>query len=236
MHCWSAPRSRSTALLYSFEALGEDNCIPYDEPLYREYLKAKEGSLNRPYLKELIAGNPPEGEDDPERWAKELLSLSERLELGAAKLKATSEGGVIFCKHMAKHAFLYDFDNEYQLAENLDAQLIHRHIFLIRDPVAVLSAWGAIGEVHGNSPSSEEIGVVSLMSIYSILESKESGNRPVLVIDSDELAEDPKGSLADLCERLSIDYSDSMLSWKSGEHKCDGPWSKVSLPRMLPFL
>jgi len=226
VHCWSAPRSRSTALLYSFEALGEDKCIPYDEPLYREYLKAKEESLTRPYLKELIAGTPPEGEDDPERWARELLSLSERLELGAAKLKATSEGGVIFCKHMAKHAFLYAFDNEYQLAKNLDAQLIHRHIFLIRDPVAVLSAWGAIGEVHGNSPSSEEIGVVSLMSIYSILESKKSGNRPVLVIDSDALAEDPKGSLADLCERLSIDYSDSMLSWKSGEHKCDGPWAK----------
>ncbi|VEU36019.1 unnamed protein product [Pseudo-nitzschia multistriata] len=226
VHCWSAPRSRSTALLYSFEALGDDKCIPFDEPLYREYLEAKKESLTRPYLEDLIAGTPPEGEDDPERWRRELLSLSERLELGAAKLKATPGEGVIFCKHMAKHAFLYDFDNEYKLTGTPEVELLHRHVLLIRDPVTVLSAWGAVGEVHGNSPSSEEIGVVSLMSIYSELESKT--DQPILVIDSDELAKDPKGSLLDLCERLSIDYSDSMLSWAEGEHKCDGPWAKCS--------
>eukprot|EP00536_Pseudo-nitzschia_multiseries_P007079 jgi/Psemu1/65868/estExt_Genemark1.C_1600026 len=231
VHCWSAPRSRSTALLYSFEALGENKCVPYDEPLYREYLKAKEGSVTRPYLENLIAGIPPEGEDDADRWNRELLSLSERLELGAAKLAATS-GGVIFCKHMAKHAFLYDFNNEYQLAESSETELVHRHVLLIRDPVTMLSAWGAIGDVHGNSPSSEEIGVISLMSIYSDLESRTSGhkNNPVVVIDSDELAKDPKGSLSDLCERLSIDYDDSMLSWKSGGHECDGPWAKLTTP------
>mmetsp|Transcript_23207 Transcript_23207/g.64335 ORF Transcript_23207/g.64335 Transcript_23207/m.64335 type:complete len:608 (-) Transcript_23207:44-1867(-) len=227
IHCWSAPRSRSTALLYSFEALGEDKCVPLDEPLYREYLEAKKGSVTRPYLDNLIQGTPPEGEDDPERWTRELLSLSERLELGAPKL-TTASGGVIFCKHMAKHAFLYDFNNEHQLAESSSAKLVHRHVLLVRDPVTVLSAWGAIGDVHGNCPSSEEIGVVSLMSIYSELETKvgADSDRPVLVIDSDELAKDPKGSLSDLCERLSIDYNDSMLSWKSGEHKCDGPWAK----------
>jgi hypothetical protein len=36
-----------------------------------------------------------------------------------------------------------------------------------------------------------------------------------------------------LCKRLSIDYSDSMLSWKAGEHECDGPWAKVSLSNIL---
>jgi len=29
IHCWSAPRSRSTALLYSFEARGDD-CVAID--------------------------------------------------------------------------------------------------------------------------------------------------------------------------------------------------------------
>jgi len=236
VHCWSAPRSRSTALLYSFEALGDDNCVAYDEPLYRDYLEQKEDSVTRPYLKELITGTPPEGDDDDSnKWKRELLSLQERLALGAAKLNTTSGGGVIFCKHMSKHSFLYDFDNECEVAEcdnGVTIQLIHRHVLLIRDPVAVLSAWGMVGDVHGNNPTSEELGFISLMTIYSKLESKtissgdDDDKRRVVVIDSDELAKDPKASLSDLCKRLSLDYSDSMLSWKKGEHECDGPWAK----------
>jgi len=235
VHCWSAPRSRSTALLYSFEALGDDNCVAYDEPLYRDYLEQKEDSVTRPYLKELITGTPPEDDDDDSnKWKRELLSLQERLALGAAKLNTTSGGGVIFCKHMSKHSFLYDFDNECEVAEcdnGVTIQLIHRHVLLIRDPVAVLSAWGMVGDVHGNNPTSEELGFISLMTIYSKLESKtissgDDDKRRVVVIDSEELANDPKASLAELCKRLSLDYSDSMLSWKKGEHECDGPWAK----------
>jgi len=206
--------------------------VAYDEPLYREYLKQKEGTVTRPYLKELITGTPMEG-DDEVKWKNELLSLQERLALGAAKLNKKSGGGVIFCKHMSKHSFLYDFDNEYQSVEcddGVDVQLIHRHILLIRDPVAVLSAWGMVGAVHGDNPTPEELGFISLLTIYSKLESKKISNGDdkcrALVIDSDELANDPKGSLSDLCKRLSIDYSDTMLSWKKGEHECDGPWAK----------
>ena len=40
IHCWSAPRSRSTALLYSFEARGSST-IALDEPLYRRWLEEK---------------------------------------------------------------------------------------------------------------------------------------------------------------------------------------------------
>ena len=59
--------------------------------------------------------------------------------------------------------------------------------------------------------------------------SSDDGKSRVLVLDSDELAKNPKQSLSNLCDRLSISYSDAMLSWKEGEHECDGPWAKVSL-------
>jgi len=188
--------------------------------------------VTRPYLKELIAGVPPEGEEnagDAERWKRELLSLDERLALGAEKFKT---GGAIFCKHMSKHAFLYDFDNEYQIEGGGDdgVRLVHRHVLLIRDPVPVLSAWGAVGKVHGNDPTPEELGFISLMTVYGKLETKRISGaddaHPVLVIDSDELARDPKSALSSLCDDLSIEYSDSMLSWESGGHECDGPWAK----------
>jgi hypothetical protein len=125
------------------------------------------------------------------------------------------------CTGFIQHSFDYDFDNEYQLE---DVELIHRHMLLIRDPVEVLSAWGANKDVHGDNPTSDELGICSLLAIYSKLESKPNGVKPV-VVDSDELANDPKNMLSYLCECLSIEYSDSMLSWKSGEHKCDGPWA-----------
>jgi hypothetical protein len=61
IHCWSAPRSRSTALLYSFEARNSNEtdmncCIALDEPLYAAWLLQESMSTNnnynitRPYL------------------------------------------------------------------------------------------------------------------------------------------------------------------------------------------
>lgn len=198
--------------------------------------------MTRPYLKELISGVPPERDGDPEKWERELLSLQERIESGAKMLTTTKGTGVIFCKHMSKHSYLYDFDNECEVVEVDDGvtiELVHKHVLLIRDPVAVLSAWGAVGDVHGNDPTPEELGFLSLMTIYSKLEGKTSddGKSRVLVLDSDDLAKNPKQSLSYLCEELSIDYSDSMLSWKPGKHECDGPWAKVrALDHIFRFI
>jgi hypothetical protein len=61
IHCWSAPRSRSTALLYSFEARNSldmdwNCCIALDEPLYAAWLLQESMNTNnnynitRPYL------------------------------------------------------------------------------------------------------------------------------------------------------------------------------------------
>ena len=222
VHCWSAPRSRSTAFLYSFEARGDD-CVAIDEPLYREWLMQKGDNVARPYYQAMIDGVPPADspeDEDPEQWKRELLSLSERIAQGVEKLNT---GGLVFCKHMAKHSFLYDFDNELKID---DVELIHRHILLIRDPVDVLSSWSVAGGVHGDNPTSDEVGIIPLMVIYSKLESRmEDGMQPI-VLDSDDLVSDPEGALFWICDRLSIPFHQSMLTWKSGKHKCDGPWAR----------
>jgi hypothetical protein len=229
IHCWSAPRSRSTALLYSFEARGKD-CVAIDEPLYRECLVAKGDTVARPYLKELVEGIPPN--DAPEtaaQWKRELLSLDERISAAAQTLES---GGVVFCKHMAKHSFLYDFDKECKVVDNVE--VIHRHLLLIRDPVAVLSSWGVSGGVHGNNPTSDEVGIVPLLSIYSKLESG-NGKSHAVILESDELVADPEGTLSSICASLSIPYKESMITWKSGPHECDGPWAKVCIIPVRKF-
>jgi len=274
VHCWSAPRSRSTALLYSFEARGraaspsgtDTTSTPtyatyaVDEPLYRRWLIDKGDAVSRPYTQQMIDGVPPGSRDDddddddgkktatptttartPEedakRWARETGSLAHRIATGA---KTVGPGGAVFCKHMAKHCHLYDFDNECEVgAEDTvfdhmaDARVhltfVHKHVLLIRDPVAVLSSWDVAGSVHGNNPTPDEVGIIPMMGIYSTLISRNggsgSGENFVVILDSDQLARYPFPTLKALCGDLGIPFTADMLEWESGPHDCDGPWA-----------
>lgn len=197
VHCWSAPRSRSTALLYSFEARGENECVAIDEPLYRDWLIFKGDTVARPYHRELVEGIPPAGSppEEADVWKRELESLDGRIHDAVKNKLVTDDGGVVFCKHMAKHSFLYNFDKECTVE---GVNIVHRHLLLIRDPVSVLASWGAAGGVHGNNPTSDEVGIVPLLSIYSKLESRVaagqdslSSTSSVVILDSDDLVADP---------------------------------------------
>ena len=129
------------------------------------------------------------------------MSFVERLKKASAELP---DGGVIFCKQMAKFQDVYDFDHELVLS---DVALIHKHVLLIRDPVATLSSWGAQGDVHGNNPTPAEVGIISLLSIYSTLQSR---NVTASVLDSDALAKNPAEVLGATCTELGIPYKDTM--------------------------
>lgn len=276
VHCWSAPRSRSTALLYSFESRGEDT-IALDEPLYRRWLQKKTASaaagnndaISRPYTSNLCEGSAPEECDEGEkwRWEREAKSFNERIDGAVETLlrqggenEEGGEGGVIFVKQMAKFSPLFDFDANWEKDEprcdsgrgdggaikswedtaqywkdltlttieelnqgDMKIEIRHRHLLLIRDPVSVLGSWmGKSGDVHGNNPRPDEVGVVPLLDVYS----KAIVDGTVTVVDSDDLAADPEVCLKELCATLGIEYRDSMLQWKAGPHDCDGPWAE----------
>eukprot|EP00985_Skeletonema_marinoi_P005891 scaffold2557_cov139-Skeletonema_marinoi.AAC.24 len=240
IHCWSAPRSRSTALLYSFEA-ARSNTVALDEPLYRRWLQEKGGGnlgISRPYEEAFLAGIPPADEDaaDAWRWQREQQCFNERIYHAVDTLLNNNDnGGVIFAKQMAKFASLFDFESNWESGESKwrdkchelllekNVQLVHCHVLLVRDPVSVLGSWNNSSDVHGSNPHPDEIGITQLLDIYA---KAIGGNHAVVVIDSDDLADDPCKSLRDLCSALNIEYDDSMLRWEAGEHECDGPWSK----------
>ena len=72
VHCWSAPLSRSTALLYSFDSRGDD-CVAIDGPLYCEWLIARGDAASRPYRQQLIDGTaPPDASNDDSRWKERI--------------------------------------------------------------------------------------------------------------------------------------------------------------------
>ena len=240
IHCWSAPRSRSTALLYSFDA--RSDCAGIDEPLYRRWLIKKKDSVLRPYTNELIEGIPKEkegyhrfGNDLHEIiWKRETQSLNQRLGHAIEEMKIKPSGsGVIFVKHMAKHSFLYDFEKECETgAESLcvpDFKITYKHLLLIRDPVDILSSWDVKSSVHSNDFSSEELGIIQLLALYSKQTSKPAPHDnidcSVVVLDSDSLTTSYSSRvLENLCLDLSISFSSSMLKWETGPKECDGAW------------
>jgi len=228
IHCWSAPRSRSTALLYSFEARGADTIV-LDEPLYREWLlhhEEAEKGLERPYKAALFQGNSGFNDVPKEKWEREQSPFLDRLQKCIAILLKTGKGGVVFVKQMAKFDVVFDFHRATAKLRNNDdddanSNVVHRHVLLIRDPMAVLLSWKRAGKVHGNAPSLEEVGILPLLNIYSKLDGD------VIILDSDDLVADPASALRKLCEdELSVEYRNEMLTWKPGPHTCDGPWAK----------
>ena len=288
VHCWSSPRSRSTALLYSFEARGDDT-VALDESLYRRWLREKIGApsggnggggggdcaVTRPYAEALLRGVAPDDDDDDAwRWERERKSSDERvydavrsLVIGGGGEGGGGDGdrgggGVVFVKQMAKFSHLFDFEDNWEkktcgderdMPKNewrekcsqllLDApggewEIRHRHLLLIRDPMSVLSSWmGKSGSVHGNNPHPDEVGISQLSDVYSrVLGSSMNrrgdadgggggeDNNDLVVIDSDDLASNPRLSLREICDAFGIEYRDSMLNWSRGPHACDGPW------------
>jgi hypothetical protein len=158
IHCWSAPRSRSTALMYSFHE--RKDCMVLDEPLYRRWLEENKESVTRPYTEELINGIPPKHSkpEDRPKWEKEKEDLNSRI-LSCIE-NMCNDGkrqGIIFLKHIAKHAPLFNFEKDCEMncvpleVDEERVHLTHKHLLLIRDPLQSLSSWNASNDVHNGN-------------------------------------------------------------------------------------
>ncbi|CAA6663569.1 unnamed protein product [Spirodela intermedia] len=206
IHQWSAPRSLSTSLMYSFAQ--RDDMEVLDEPLYANFLKVT--GADRPYRDEILSKMDPDGN----KVVKEVI-------FGPGKKRYR------LCKHMAKQR-LPSLSN--------DMMKKGKHFILIRSPfkswyclctfyfgscrTQFLSFGPSFDKVI--PPSFLELGFGSLVSIYCEL--CELGNPPP-IIDADDLQGDPEGILRGLCEDLDIPFQTSMLRWEAGPKAIDGIWA-----------
>ncbi|XP_021899005.1 branched-chain-amino-acid aminotransferase-like protein 1 [Carica papaya] len=187
IHSWSAPRSLSTSLMYSFAQ--RDDIEVLDEPLYATFLRVT--GVERPYREEVLS----KMETDGTKVVKEIIYGS-----GGKKYR--------FCKHIAK-----------QRVPGLPNDLMKKgkHFILIRNPLHILSSFDKV------VPSTFlELGLAELVSIYCELSAL---GKPPLVIDAEDLQQDPEATLHGLCEELGIPFQASMLRWESGPKLIDGIWA-----------
>ncbi|KAL7616844.1 hypothetical protein Lser_V15G00943 [Lactuca serriola] len=114
IHSWSAPRSLSTSLMYSFAQ--RDDTQVLDEPLYAHYLRVT--GVDRPYREELLS----KMESDGNKVVKNII-------YGPGKKKYR------YCKHIAKVRLP-------GLSDDLTKK--GKHFILIRNPIDSLQSFDKV--------------------------------------------------------------------------------------------
>ncbi|XP_071943819.1 uncharacterized protein [Antedon mediterranea] len=104
----------------------------------------------------------------------------------------------------------------------------YRHAFLIRNPVKVFTSWKKVLEKIGkalstvyllankNSIIPENYGFGESFQLYEHLVKYGIEPNPV-IIDSDDLLENPEIILREFCKRTGIQYKDELLNWNAGD-------------------
>jgi len=113
-------------------------------------------------------------------------------------------------KHMTHH-----------LLPHIDTAWVHglQHVFLIRDPALVVDSY--LKSRADVTP--DDIGLLQQARLFDAVAQRLGRAPPVL--DAEDVLRAPAASLAWLCERLGVPFSERMLHWPAGPRASDGVWA-----------
>ncbi len=167
------------------------DCAVVDEPFYACYLAET-------------------GADHPCREAV-LQSQSTRRETVIEDLTLAKPAPIYYQKHMTHHM---PADCDLSWAVGM------RHVFLIRDPAAVIASY--LNKMP--TVTSDDIGIVRQWQLYEAI-TRLTGRRP-FVIDSADVLRAPAAVLQSLCAALDVSWRESeMTTWPAGARDTDGVWA-----------
>jgi len=113
-------------------------------------------------------------------------------------------------KHMAHH-----------MLDHIELDWLDKltNCFLIRSPVEVITSYIKVRA----QPTLLDLGFPQLLRLFETVR-RNTGSVPP-VIDSQDVLQDPGGTLTLLCEAVSVPFSEQMLSWPPGRRDSDGVWA-----------
>jgi hypothetical protein len=117
---------------------------------------------------------------------------------------------IFFQKQMAHH-LLPDVDRAWLGAVT--------NCFLIRDPREVIASYIKKRE----TPALSDLGFIQQVEIFDFVRTRTSSIPPI--VDAKDVLENPERMLRLLCESVSVEFSESMLSWPPGLRETDGVWA-----------
>lgn len=125
-------------------------------------------------------------------------------------ISAPNQKLVWYQKHMTHHmlpTFQLDWIRDF------------KNVFLIRSPDRVIASYAE----KRKQLSLADLGFKQQLKIYDHCYAL---GLETIVVDSDDILRNPKGTLGALCAALEIDFDPAMLSWEAGARKEDGVWAK----------
>jgi len=183
---WATPRSTSTAFEWMMRMRGDMAC--FHEPFGEAWYQGDDARAPR-----LTASSP-------RKPGLSFASVQEKLHETAKKRPVFSKDMPQFTEHLWNDEFLARF----------------RHGFLIRDPAKVLASLQRSYDKKGDGEgfTRNEIGFIEQRRLFDLLVNTH-GAAPV-VIDSDDLLEDPYAMVARYCNAIGIPFIAEALSWEPG--------------------
>jgi hypothetical protein len=183
---WATPRSTSTAFEWMIRMRGDLVC--FHEPFGEAWYQGDD------------ARAPRLNADSPRKPGLNFDVVLSRLQAAARSRSVFSKDMPQFTDHLWRDDFLDRFE----------------HSFLIRDPAKVLASlyhsWVKSGNDDGFTRN--EIGFDEQRALFDRLHDRHQ-HAPV-VIDSDDLLEDPPAMVAKYCDAIGIPFIAEALSWEPG--------------------
>ena len=183
---WATPRSTSTAFEWMMRMRGDMAC--FHEPFGEAWYQGDD------------ARAPRLSPESPRKPGLNFRIVLERMQAAAHNRPVFSKDMPQFTDHLWEDDFLDCFE----------------HSFLIRDPAKVLSSlqrgWTKAGNDEGFTRN--EIGFDEQRALFDRLCDK-LGQAPV-VIDSDDLLEDPPAMVAEYCSAIGVPFIADALTWEPG--------------------
>ncbi|GAB5414236.1 MAG: branched chain amino acid aminotransferase [Congregibacter sp.] len=127
-----------------------------------------------------------------------------------SQLLGETPTAVFYQKHMTQHILP---GRDLTFTESL------RNCFLIRDPRRIIASYAKVRL----SFTLEELGFPQQKALFD-RECERLGEAPP-VLDAARTLAQPEVALRQLCERLDIPFTASMLSWPAGKRDSDGVWA-----------
>lgn len=93
------------------------------------------------------------------------------------------------------------------------------NVFLLRSPERVLASYAQKRE----DVALRDIGFAEQAALFDRVADR-TGRAPV-VVDSEDVRRDPRGTLSALCAAIDLPFTEAMLSWPKGQHPDDGVWA-----------
>lgn len=162
-----------------------------DEPFYAHYL-AHTG-IGHPMAAEIIADGEPD-------WRSVVDTITAR-----------PAHGIFYQKHITTH-----------MMPHIDLGFLAAlsHVFLIRDPQAVVASYSRKREMV----TAADLGYEPQWRLFDYVRKLQGEVPPV--VDSALFLQDPRSQLEALCARLGIEFDAAMLQWPAGERDSDGIWHR----------